>query len=158
MRARIASVAVACLAALPLSAADRTNQAAKLRALIEGKRFAPIATVESLPAPVRAELARLMEQDALSMADPGQKFEATDDISDRTLSGRRMILAGRSDDLVLVHYERGGYAHLYLLLVFRTSEDGARLAFAGQVKGPIAEMGGVGAAQVADSAPNPFPY
>jgi hypothetical protein len=54
----------------------------------------------------------------LRMANPGQTFEATDDIRDSSVPRERLIFAGFLNDKCFVHYEQGGYAHSYILAFF----------------------------------------
>lgn len=110
------------------------DSAADVERLVAGQRFEAIATVAALPAPVRTELARLMRQDSLRMADPGQPFQVTDVVMDRSLPGRRLILAGQAKDLVVVHYERGGFAHQYKLVVLRVADGAASVAATADTK------------------------
>jgi hypothetical protein len=60
------------------------------------------------------------------MADPGQKWNATDSIIDPTLPGKRLIWAGLGDGYYIIHYERGGIAHSYHILVARLTNDAAK--------------------------------
>lgn len=55
----------------------------------------------------------------IAMANPGERFEATDNITDPTLPRRRLIFAGVSQDRAFVHYEEGGIAHSYIVEFFR---------------------------------------
>jgi hypothetical protein len=42
------------------------------------------------------------------MADPGERFQATDVVIDSTLPWRRLIFAGVTPDRALIHYELVG--------------------------------------------------
>jgi hypothetical protein len=55
----------------------------------------------------------------IAMANPGERFEATDHITDPTLPRRRLIFAGVSQDRAFLHYEEGGIAHSYVIELFR---------------------------------------
>lgn len=134
-------MALVVLVGLALGPQANKDTAAQLERLVDGKRFESIAAVSALPAPVRAELARLMKQETLSMADPGQPFQVTDVVSDRTLPGRRLILAGQAGDIVVVHYESGGFAHLYKLLVLRVADGTASVAATAHTKGALPDLG-----------------
>jgi hypothetical protein len=57
------------------------------------------------------------------LAEPGQNWNATDSITDRTLPGKRLIWAAAGDDYYVVHYERGGIAHTYHILVAKIGND-----------------------------------
>jgi hypothetical protein len=65
----------------------------------------------------------------------------TDDVVDRTLPGRRLILAGQSGDTVVVHYESGGIAHLYKLVVLRIADGAASVAATAHTKGALPDLG-----------------
>lgn len=53
------------------------------------------------------------------IAEPGQKWEPTDVITDSSLPRKRLIWAVTNDEYIIVHYERGGYAHSYHVLIAR---------------------------------------
>ena len=58
-------------------------------------------------------------QSLYAMADPGERFEATDVIMDSTLPRRRLIFAGVVQNRAFIHYEQGGIAHTYVIELFR---------------------------------------
>jgi hypothetical protein len=60
----------------------------------------------------------------LLMANPGQKFEVTDVISDASVPRERLIFAGVAGDKCFVLYEKGGYAHSYILEIFGPTSAG----------------------------------
>ena len=51
------------------------------------------------------------------LAEPGQNWNATDAITDPSLPAKRLIWAAIGSDYYVVHYERGGIAHTYHVLV-----------------------------------------
>ena len=57
------------------------------------------------------------------IADPGQKWNATDAITDPTLPGKRLIWAAVGGDYYVVHYERGGIAHTFHILVAKSAAN-----------------------------------
>jgi hypothetical protein len=76
----------------------------------------------------------------LLMADPGKRFEATDVISDPSVPRKRLIFAGVSGDKCFVHYEQGGFSHMYLLAFFKiNSEEALELIWRGYC-GPAANI------------------
>jgi hypothetical protein len=77
-----------------------------------------LQTVSDLPAGIRG-LYTVKGGPHIAMANPGEKFEATDHITDPALPRRRLIFAGVSQDRAFVHYEEGGIAHSYLVELFR---------------------------------------
>jgi hypothetical protein len=56
-------------------------------------------------------------------AQPGEKWEPTDIISDASLPWKRLIWAAKSENYYVVHYERGGRCHSFHILV-ATMENG----------------------------------
>jgi hypothetical protein len=60
------------------------------------------------------------------LAEPGQKWNATDVIIDPDLPGKRLIWAAVGGDYYVVHYERGGIAHTYHVLVAKLTKDDAK--------------------------------
>jgi hypothetical protein len=74
--------------------------------------------VSDLPAGIR-RLYTVKGESRIAMANPGERFEATDVITDPTLPMRRLIFAGVSQDRVFVHYEEGGIAYSYVVELFR---------------------------------------
>ena len=84
---------------------DGISQLAAER-FLEGD-FTIITNVKALPTPV---LKAFTEEagSRLLIANPGEKFEATDVISDSSTPRMRLIFAGVGNDKSFVHYEQGG--------------------------------------------------
>ena len=59
-------------------------------------------------------------------AEPGGKWNATDSIIDPSLPGKRLIWAAIGGDYYVVHYERGGIAHTYHILVANLANNDAK--------------------------------
>lgn len=59
------------------------------------------------------------------MADPGERFEATDVIMDRTFPRRRLIFGGVAPNHAFIHYEQGGIADTYVTEFFRLESGDA---------------------------------
>ena len=115
-------------------AAERTaalDQAARHAILTE--RFRTVLHVAEIPAPVMSAAGKAREPAIagykLEMADPGQPFQATDVIIDRSLPGHRLIAAYASSDYWLLHYEVGGVAHTFHLAVFSLHDGNARFLY-----------------------------
>jgi hypothetical protein len=85
--------------------------------------FTIVTDVRALPSSV---LQTFTEQagSRLLMANPGQKFEVTDEILDSSVPRERLIFAGVAGDKCFVHYEKGGYAHSYILEIFGPTSTG----------------------------------
>ena len=61
------------------------------------------------------------------MANPKQRFQATDVVIDQKLPWRRLVFAGVQDDKWFIHYERDGYAHSYYVAAFKANSHGDAL-------------------------------
>jgi len=78
---------------------------------VDGKQqFQEIRSKKDLPPEV-------MKWFAGGIADPGEKYAATD-VADSRLPRRRLLVAGRSSAYCIVNYERGGIAHDYVFILF----------------------------------------
>jgi hypothetical protein len=97
-----------------LSAEDRNM-------LRDSSRFHEVRSTRDVPPAVVA----LCAEDG-KIADPGQKWNATCVITDPTLPGKRLIWAAVSGDYYVVHYERGGIAHSFHVLVAKLTKDDAK--------------------------------
>jgi hypothetical protein len=86
--------------------------------------FTVITKVKALPVAV---LQLFTEKDGsrLLMAGPGDKFEATDVISDSSVPRMRLIFAGLLREKCFVYYEQGGRGHTYVLAFFNVTSSGA---------------------------------
>jgi hypothetical protein len=114
----------------------------QLRSHLRAETFVPISTVSALPDPVKTELARLFGTKSLALAEPGAPFQATDVVTDPRLPWRRLVSAGCAADHCLVHYERGGFAHVHQVIVLSREGDRVRFAWGG-VAGPLGGVHGV---------------
>jgi hypothetical protein len=77
-----------------------------------------VQKVADLPAGIR-KLYTVKGGSRVAIADPGERFEATDVITDPDLPRRRLIFAGVGQDRAFIHYEEGGIGHSYLVELFR---------------------------------------
>jgi len=118
-----------------LCCADVTKLAAEDRkALQNALRFREVHSTSDLPPVIVA----LCAGNNGKMADPGQKWNATDAIIDPSLPGKRLIWGAVGDDYYVVHYERGGIAHTYHVLVAKLSNGEAKpKVIWGAVGGPF---------------------
>lgn len=57
------------------------------------------------------------------LAQPSEKWEPTDFISDASIPKKRLIWVAKSENYYVVHYERGGRSHSFHILV-ATMENG----------------------------------
>ena len=63
------------------------------------------------------------------LAGPGQKWEVSDVITDAKLPQKRMIWAVTDGNYYIVHYESGGYAHSFHVLVAKLAADHSKPSF-----------------------------
>ena len=92
-------------------------------ALQDAARFHEIHSTSDLPPAV---LALCDGGGDGKLAEPGGKWNATDAIIDPTLPGKRLIWAAVSGDYYVVHYERGGLAHTFHVLVAKLAKTDAK--------------------------------
>ena len=83
------------------------------KALEDSSRFRQLLSPTNLPPAIVA----LCADDNGRLADPGQKWEATDVITDASLPRKRLIWAAVAGEYYVVHYERGGRGHSFHFLV-----------------------------------------
>jgi hypothetical protein len=102
--------------------------------------FAIVKDVKTLP---RQVIDAFTEQGGshLLMANPGQRFEATDIIRDSSVPRERLIFAGVLNDKCFVHYEQGGRAHSYILAFFNVaSTSGLKMLWRGYCTAPATNL------------------
>jgi len=109
----------AALAGLPVvSSAGVTKLAAADRQHLLQVKDAPlVTTMHQIPAEVVAACAAASSGGGFELADAGQPFQATDVITEKNLPGKRLIWAARLPGYMVVHYERGGIAHSFHVMV-----------------------------------------
>lgn len=111
-----------------------------LRAHLRGETFTPLATVGALPDGVKRELVALFGTKQLELAEPGAPFQATDMVVNPRLPWRRLVSAGCAADHCVVHYERGGFVHVYQVVVLARQGDTVRFVWGGALAGPIGDV------------------
>jgi hypothetical protein len=112
-----------------------------LRDLVKDGRFQIVTSVRGLPLGVRDELRTLFGSATLDIAEPGAAFQATDVIVTPNLPNRRLIAAGCSADFhCLVHYERGGIAHSWYVMLFQWTPSATRFEWGGAAPGALATI------------------
>jgi hypothetical protein len=105
---------------MKLSSEDR-------KALQDSSRFHEVHSTKGLPPAILA----LCGGDG-KLAEPGQNWNATDAITDPNLPAKRLIWAAVGADYYVVHYERGGIAHSFRILVAKLPKNGAKPTVAWQ--------------------------
>ena len=129
---------VFAVAVQSLSWADVTKLSTDdLKILRNSSRFHEVHSTTDLPLQIVALCGD-------KVADPGGNWNATDAISDPTVPGKRLIWAAIGDDSYVVHYERGGIAHTFHVLVTNVAKNEAKpkVVWNG-TGGPFKDYGGV---------------
>src|SRR5438132_340560 len=93
------------------------------KTLLDATRFQEIHATANLPSAI---LALCDGGGDGKLAEPGQKWNATDAITDPTLPGKRLIWAAVGGEYYVVHYERGGIADTFHVLVARLTKNEAK--------------------------------
>lgn len=118
-----------------VGAADVPKLSAGERALLlDTKRFQPVTSFTALPASVRDVC---VGHDG-RVADPGEPFNAGCVIGPDSPPSVRMDWASYSpaDHVYVLHFERGGIAHMFYVVVLRESDGSAAIEWAGSSKPP----------------------
>ncbi|HMF08207.1 MAG TPA: hypothetical protein VKJ00_03655, partial [Thermoanaerobaculia bacterium] len=95
-----------------------------------------------IPEQVRKAFAALVHQPVFEMAEPTQPYQATDEIAPGPpLPGRRLIFAASDEGLCVIHYERGGIAHVYEIMAFTLSKGAPpELAWSALTRGKLEDL------------------
>jgi hypothetical protein len=113
----IALCTIMIFAACSVCWADATKLSAHHRKALENSsRFHEVHSTGDLPPGIVALCAD-------KIAEPGGNWNATDAISDPTLPAKRLIWAATDGDYYVVHYERGGIAHSFHVLIEKMVKD-----------------------------------
>jgi hypothetical protein len=94
------------------------------KAHILDREFSIEKGVDRLPDSLKSAFARLAGEPDFKMANPGEKYQETDVISEQGLPFRRLLFAGISNDRYFIHYEQGGIGHSYHVAVFGVDPGG----------------------------------
>jgi hypothetical protein len=101
--------------------AEVTKLPAQHRKVLEdSSRFHEVHATTNLPSAIVA----LCADDKHKLAEPGQKWEATDVINDPSLPRKRLIWSAVADEYYVVHYELGGRGHSFHVLVATLAKGG----------------------------------
>ncbi len=107
-----------------LCCADVTKLPAEDRkVLLDASRFHEVRSTTNLPSVI---LALCDGGGDGKLAEPGQNWNATDVITDPSLPGKRLIWAVVGGEYYVVHYERGGIAHTFHILVAKLGKNDAK--------------------------------
>jgi mono/diheme cytochrome c family protein len=113
-----------------ISAAEKAH-------ILDGE-FTIEKNIDRLPENLKSAFVLIAKEQVFAMANPGEKFQVTDVISEPGLPRRRLIFAGISRDRYFIHYEKGGIAHSYHVAVFDVSPAGKVTFHWGGAGGPAA--------------------
>ena len=95
------------------------------KALSDVSRFHQIQAATNLPPAVFS----LCADGSGKLAEPGQKWQVTDVVTDATLPWKRLVWAFTNGDYYVVHYERGGRGHSFHVLVCRLKSGDSKPSF-----------------------------
>lgn len=112
-------VTLLCLRAHFLFAKVEHLPAERRHALEAAAHFRMLNSTSEVPA---ALIALCANRDG-KMAEPGGKWEPSDAIDDPSLPSKRLIWAATDGAYYIVHYESGGIAHIYHVLVAHLSPN-----------------------------------
>ena len=108
-----------------------------LKALGEVARFHEIHSATNLPPAVFVLCADVKGK----LAEPGQNWAVTDVKGDDIFPKKRLIWAVTDGDYYVVHYERGGYAHTFHILVAKLNQGENKPSLVWRsVGGPITDF------------------
>jgi len=105
----------------PVTFPTTEKSAAEIGRLLSGS-FMLIKRVEEFPETVR-KMYLSGSGVGSGMANPGERYNGTD-VVDRSLPGRRLIVGGQFENLVFVHYERGGLTRSMVLDILQIDSTG----------------------------------
>jgi hypothetical protein len=110
--------------------ADVTKLAAEHRkVLLDSSRFHELRSTTNLPPTVAA----LCTDGKGKLAEPGQKWQVTDIITDDSLPRKRLIWGVTDGEHYVVHYEQGGRGHSFHVLVatYNAGDSKAKVVWEG---------------------------
>lgn len=119
------SVALLMFCCVPFVTMAQQDQRSSLERerFLDGQ-FEVVSKTGGIPTNVKQAFSKIAGEPLFAMANPRQRFQASDVVRDRTLPWRRLVFAGVQDDKWFVHYEHGGYAHTYYVVAFKADPHG----------------------------------
>jgi hypothetical protein len=110
------------------------------RRRILSEKYTILTRVSQIPEAVRRSFRAMTKTEGVLFAEPGEEFQVTDVIMNKDLPARRLIFAGEASGFCFIHYERGGIAHSYHLVVFRISKGEATFDSAARCDGAFKDL------------------
>jgi len=96
---------------------------AEKRHILDGQ-FTLVVSTQAMPEPLKKAFTVVTREQEFELANPGQKYQATDVIEEGHLTSRRFIFGGANGDKWFIHYEHGGIGHSYAVVVFAKTTQG----------------------------------
>jgi hypothetical protein len=130
MRA-VSIIAIAFLWASALSDAGAAVEhlpAVDRAALEHPQTLRMLHSTRAIPAAVKTECAAVISDHRFWLAEPGKPFNEACDADDR-IPDRRLIWAARLPEHLVLHYESGGRAHSFHVIVVRLTGSVARVVW-----------------------------
>jgi hypothetical protein len=127
----------------------------RLRAHVRDEPLQVVTAIRGLPLGVRDALQRLFGGYAIGIANPGEPFQGPG-VENPTLPLRRLIAAGCTvEHYCLVHYERGGTARAWYVVLFHWSPDETRIEAGGTIPRALASVEDVRKAMLSGTIKGP---
>lgn len=120
-----------------LVAVTATSASARVPEILTGdlRGYSTGAKIADIPEPVRRSLVVLFNERSLGMASASERFESTDaTVEGENLPERRLIFVAQRGSHCIVHYERGGRAHVCYVLLFQNVGRVAQPVWAASVQ------------------------
>lgn len=102
----------------------KTLSQAQKQHVLDGQ-FTVLTSTDAMPPRLKEAFEMITGVRQFEMANPGEKYQVTDVITERGLPRRRLLFAGVSDNKWFIQYERGGLGHSYFVVVFSVEPRGA---------------------------------
>jgi hypothetical protein len=102
---------------IPAISFSQPNMSCAERLAFLSENYTILRRVTELPRGIQ-KLYTIKGESRVAMADPGERFQATDVVEDSTLPWRRLIFAGVAQDRAFVHYEHGGIGRFLVVEFF----------------------------------------
>lgn len=104
----------------PLASTPTQQEGIKLLA----EHFTEVRDADALPDRCKHAFTKLTGETSFSLANPGQRYQATDAMAPNArLPWRRLVFGGFSSDRCVIYYEIGGFVTTRAAVVFDTSGD-----------------------------------